>query len=546
MHSSVIEHKSEINNQKYKTYHKHKRREDAKPHNVLRNKDTHKKKSHRKKRIELKVVSGSSDESDDEYRNKRRKLADAVVVRRQSNNDQSSLQDRIQKMLHGTIEKKWNFGINDGTVIEQMKHPLTVDKQTETDIEPIVEPIVVSILPPLQPDNASNISDKLLEPELHNEEQKRKSSECIVISTDDDDSQHKNDKTELKTNDIAIIGETIESQDVVDSHTKKKCNETSKKEETLDSDEDLELLRQHALKTKAAKAKPTESIPEPEKPLSEDEDSDTAELRIICLKSALLKKAIEMKRKQKLRKRLSQSSITDDLLNEQIGLGIESNNNTDIESVDMDIGSDGEEKSKDATNDNIQSKEQGTVLNGITAKDITTFAEDELDEDEDLLRAKLLTSLSKNLPNLVNPNVVDSIEERRADKLQKQDKTEEKSAPTTKPQVKLPENRFVINLGESDSEGEHEATKNLTKMHIKLSEPIDFQEKLDMFLKATRREVEKSNLPDVVEPALPKTPQKYVAKVRPVILYNNFLFFSSICVEHNNNIVLDCYTLAEI
>lgn len=544
MHSIIVP-KPDVNSQKHKTYHKHKRREELKSHtmhNVFRSKDTHKKKSHRKKRIEVKVVSETSDESDDEYRNKRRKLADAVVVRRQKHNDHSSLQDRIQKMLHGTIEKKWD--VENDTVIQQpLKPPLTVDKETETDMPPLVEDVnctsqylsdkndlnvpVIMLKQELQIDGDTN-------QDLQNDKENHQTSECIIISTDDDDTRHNNndDETLLKNDDCK------EGQDVIESVIKENCDKTAEKEKALDSDEDLELLRQHALKTKAAKTKPIESILEREKLVSEDEDSDTAELRIICLKSALLKKAMEMKRKQKLRKRLSQSSIQDDLLHEQELMSkIESNNNTDIESVDMDIGSDGEEKSKDASNDNMQRKELSAVENGVIENDIAANlgAEDELDEDEDLLRAKLLTSLSKNLPNLVNPKVVDSIDTSKENKT-----ANEKSAPTTKQPVKLPENRIVINLGESDSEGEHEATKNLTKMHMKLSEQIDFQEKLDMFLKSTRMEVEKSNLPDVVqEPALPKTPQKFVAKVRPVTYYNNFLFFSAIC-STKRNIVLDC------
>lgn len=538
MHTSVI-HKPEINNQKHKTYHKHKRRDELKTHTMFRNKDTHKKKSHRKKRIELKVISESSDESDDEYRNKRRKLADAVVVRKQKHNDQSSLQDRIQKMLHGTIEKKWDIGIEN--VVQPFKPALKVDKETETDMHPIIEDI--HSVPQYPTKNiALNVPDKILNQEsqkdgdinqdLQNDKENHQTSECIIISTDDDDTQHNNNDDALLKNDHCE-----ETQDVTDSITKEKCDETTEKDKALDSDEDLELLRQHALKTKAAKTKPIESILEPEKMISEDEDSDTAELRIICLKSAVLKKAMEIKRKQKLRKRLSQSTLQDDLLNDQELMSkIESNNNTDIESVDMDIGSDGEEKIKDAPNDNIQRKESAVVENGVIGKGIAVNhdAEDELDEDEDLLRAKLLTSLSKNLPNLVDPKVVDSIDDG------KENKTAEKLAPTTKPSVKLPENRIVINLGESDSEGEHEATKNLTKMHMKLSEQIDFQEKLDMFLKSTRMEVEKSNLPDVVqEPALPKTPQKFVAKVRPVACYNNLIFYSAIC-STKHNIVLDC------
>lgn len=534
LHTSAIVHKPELNNQKHKTYHKHKRREDLKTHNVFKNKDTHKKKSHRKKRIELKVISESSDESDDEYRNKRRKLADAVVVRKQNLNDQSSLQDRIQKMLHGTIEKKWDIGVENDNMVQQPSIPaLKVDKETETDMLPTVEDFHST---PQYPTNNSalNVPDEVLNQEslndgdinqnLQNGKESRPTSECIIISTDDEDTRGNKDGTLPKNKEALLKNDNCEeTQDVTDSVTKEKCDESTEKEKSLDSDEDLELLRQHALKTKATKTKPIQSILEPEKLMSEDEDSDTAELRIICLKSALLKKAMEMKRKQKLRKRLSQSSIQDDLLNEQELMSkIESNNNTDIESVDMDIGSEGEEKSKDAPNDNIQRKELAVVKKGVIENNnIATHldAEDELDEDEDLLRAKLLTSLSKNLPNLVDPHVVDSVDD------SKENKTAEKSASTTKPSVKLPENRIVINLGESDSEGEHEATKNLTKMHMKLSEQIDFQEKLDMFLKSTRMEVEKSNLPDVVqEPALPKTPQKFVAKVRSETITIFFIF----------------------
>lgn len=540
MHS-VIVHKPETNSQKHKTYQKHKRREELKTHtmhNVFRNKDTHKKKSHRKKRIEVKVVSETSDESDDEYRNKRRKLADAVVVRRQKHNDHSSLQDRIQKMLHGTIEKKWDIGVENNTVIQHSLKPvLTVDKETETDMPPFVEDVNCTSQYPTD-NSVLNVPEEMVKEELQidgntnqdlqNDKENQQTSECIIISTDDDDTQHNNNDTVFKNDETLLKTDHCnEGQDVIDSVVKEKCHESTEKEKALDSDEDLELLRQHALKTKAVKTKPIESILEPEKLMSEDEDSDTAELRIICLKSALLKKAMEMKRKQKLRKRLSQSSIQDDLLQEQELMSkIESNNNTDIESVDMDIGSDGEEKTKDVPNDHMQRKEVSAVENGVIENDISAThpdAEDELDEDEDLLRAKLLTSLSKNLPNLVDPNVA-SVDE------SKENKTAGKSAPTTKPPAKLPGNRIVINLGESDSEGEHEATKNLTKMHMKLSEQIDFQEKLDMFLKSTRMEVEKSNLPDVVqEPALPKTPQKFVAKVRLVTYYNNFLFFSAIC-----------------
>ncbi|KAI5641896.1 hypothetical protein NE865_05895 [Phthorimaea operculella] len=488
-----------VNNERHtvRSHHKPKRRKDLEPNDLIKPKDS-RKKVHRKKKPQLKVISESSEESEDEYRNKRRKLADAVSLNRRSN-DKSSLQDRLQKMLGGKGQ-------------EPLKNTLTEEKQTETEIIHSVEDVSCS---PILVDSPEHITEEaendknFTTTESISKGINEKQDLCLMIDLCADD-------------DVAVISTNQTSVDTVDSVMKD--NKVIKVSES-DSEEDLEKLRQHALKSKAVKTKSEErnvTTVQPEKPLqqSEDEDSDTAELRLICLKSALLKKAIEMKQKQKLRKRMSQSSFSmqDDFLDEYNALGnsVDPGNNTDIESVDMDMGSDAEEKGKETSNNNTKPAHAiEWITNGPIENDETALEpkpkEDELEEDEDLLRAKLLTSLSKNLPKLVDPKVIPSLVDPQVTKATEVEKQRESTPPA--PKTKVPENRIVINLGESDSEGEHEATKNLTKMHMKLSEQVDFQQKLDLFLKSTRMEVEKEKLPDdAVQNPVPKPPEKFVAK----------------------------------
>lgn len=347
--------------------------------------------------------------------------------------------------------------------------------------------------------------------------QKKKEINVIVSTDDGKTNKGETINTEPILNDIESV-ETVDlpshtenmettnvhSQDTVDCPNQR--TETNHQSDGA-SDEDLELLRQYALKTKSAKVKtdaPQKTdIDNKTEAVSEDEDSDTAELRMICLKSALLKKAIEMKQKQKLQKRLSESSNIHefDICTEDLG---NIDNNTDIESVDMEIGSDADDKGKVYITECTQTNAKVEEANNVSK-------EDEIDEDEDLLRAKLLTSLSKNLPNLVDLNVLNTtlkeVESETVDTKVNNVETDDKK--TTNVEAK----KFIIQLGESDSEAEHEATKNLTKMHMKLSEQAEFQQKLDQFLKSTRMEVEKTKLPDIVQEQ-PKPAEKFVAKVR--------------------------------
>lgn len=89
-----------------------------------------------------------------------------------------------------------------------------------------------------------------------------------------------------------------------------------------------------------------------------------------------------------------------------------SENNTDIESVDMDIGSDVDDKNKELPIEPLLPTDSDVIASTErNAQGIKKPNEDELEEDEDLLRAKLLTSLSKNLPNLVDPNTIKNMKD---------------------------------------------------------------------------------------------------------------------------------------
>ncbi|XP_047519037.1 uncharacterized protein LOC125059004 isoform X2 [Pieris napi] len=409
-----------------------------------------------KKPTKLTVSDSSEDSNDEEYKNKRRKLADAVSFTTKKI-DNSSLKERLAKMLHPKPESKI---ITQNTIL------------TGTTTIPSCN-IIKSIT---AYNSLSECNDKFFN--------ETKIVDSVIMPTDHD----------LKIVSDKEIHDTVDGIDKRDER-EKKC------ESGGSSDEDLELLRQNALETKSSKQNPVlQEVVHVDltnnKHESEDEDSDTEELRLICLRSALLKKAIEMKKKQKLQKRLSQNSIVhDDLLDKSENNG----NTTDVENIDMDIGSDAEEKEKDPiTHENKLNYCKPDEKN---KKELITKKE-ELDEDEDLLRAKLLTSLSKNLPIFADINILNAAIP----------KTETKSNKAV-PKSKIQEKKFIIQLGDSDSEAEHEATKNLTKMHMKLAEQTEFQLKLDQFLKSTRMQVEKTTVSDVVQPLVPvKPPNKFVPK----------------------------------
>lgn len=270
-----------------------------------------KKKSHHKRRTEF-VISETSDESEDEYKNKRLKLANAVNVNGDKI-DKSSLSERLKKMICSSV----NYQPVDSFITKDKQVELeNNNKLQEPEFHPI--PSITSTDAITISEQDENLPTKEVIKNLTN------FSEFIDLCSDDTstiDGQQKSDRFSLKSfnkNSPSIIDL---GDDTVDSISKnEKENVNIKVNSDNDSDEDLELLRQNVLKTKVGKTIVRQDDPPPlkyNKNFSDDEDSDTAELRLICLRSALLKKAIEMKQKQKLQKRLSQSSlIQDDILDD--------------------------------------------------------------------------------------------------------------------------------------------------------------------------------------------------------------------------------------
>ncbi|CAH2063590.1 unnamed protein product, partial [Iphiclides podalirius] len=464
------------------------------PSSYKRSKE-HKKRSHRKRRLEVKIISESSEESDDEYKDKRQKLAEAVTLNK-AKSDTSTLKTRLEKMLYGAKKEDC------ANIAKKAFNRLKNEEESNGGIEGVVDNNVESI----QEINVESKNDVIY---VEGQCQKNRTIAGCKNNEQEEQIPVSYELIDLSSEDTSNL--ELKGNDVVDSNNKEnvEAKDITNKDKKEDSDDDLEILRQHALKTKNFKSKFHEmkkSIGK-SKTLSEEDDSDTSELRLICLKSALLKKAIEMKLKQKFRKRLKSKtmSLQDDLMfdQEELRTGSDVDNNTDIESVDMDIGSDGDDKVKESSgNPGVNLQQKSTNSNSINSNIPKSNKDDELEEDEDLLRAKLLTSLSKNLPNLVHMDIIHTID--NDDKTDDINKTKQAASE---------EKKFIINLQDSDSEVEHEATKNLTKMHMKLSEQEDFQQKLDLFLKTTRMQVENSLLPDVVQqPPVPKPHNKYVAK----------------------------------
>ncbi|VVC99057.1 unnamed protein product [Leptidea sinapis] len=448
-------------NEKFKSGNIRKKEQSSKFVNRPRNT---RRKQVRGKKPDVKIVSESSEDSaDDEYKNKRRRLADAVTFKK-SNKSDACLKDRIAKMLRSSkFNQQESYIIRNSLVIVGCTPEKEISHDNKTD-------------------GLCNSKTEDINVNFGNTTQ--------VVSQNQPD---------ISIDNNARISTSLGSCDTVDSID----NETKNAIHIVSSsDDDLESLRQHALKTKSGKQNmPTSNEPSviDNKVGSDDEDSDTAELRLICLRSSLLKRAMELKKKQKLQKRLSQSSIVQDE-DKYKELDADNNNDshTDVENVDMDIGSDMDEKPQLCVNDH------NCNPNDTNIPEYKENKQDEIEEDEDLLRARLLTSLSKNLPNLIDLNPLQNVVDHDIDN----------SKIEPKKSIKLPEEKkFIIQLGNSDSETENEATRNLTKMHMKLAEQTEFQQKLDLFLKSTRMQVEKNTVPDTGQlQTLTKPIQKFVPK----------------------------------
>lgn len=464
------------------------------------NKHRHKISSNRRgntklnKKLETKESSESSDDADYDNLRNRRKFAEAVTIQKDKNKiDTTTLKSRLTNMLSKKMQPS--------KLKKKKISKLSKISKIKSDVE---SNHVQGPNNSLDNTTNNNLDIKMSEVNVDND-----CVELIDLCIDEDKTSNEN-ITEIIDLDKSIID--LE-------------NENDPPKNKTDSEDDLEMLRQHALKSKASKTEVECNQPVLNMQL-DDEDSDTRELRDICLKSALLKKAIERKRKERLQKRLSHSSNLGDIFSSrELPGNNDTDNNTDIESVDMDTGvsdkSDVGENDTELFVDTEQALNKNIEINlphiieGQETHGVNLFhKDDEIEEDEDLLRAKLLNSLSNNLPKLVKMNSVDDSPVAKTPSITH--KEIRNDIESNKKKTKTEEKRFIINTKDSDSGSDHEATKNLTKMHNKLV-PLDFQQRLDMFLKSTRMEVEKNGLSNLVQPEPVETtlaPQdKFVPKV---------------------------------
>lgn len=268
---------SKITNKKLKKSCLHKNNKHTKPLNkpkkpkvleenliVQANIGKHKNKrkvSRNKRKMEVTLVSESSEESEDEYKNKRWKLANAVNINKQTS-DKSTLKARLNKMLCKVDSQDLTKSSSDNKLlkykIDQSLSPISDEPFMSTVLHEEASEVIIN-------NNAKEV-------------------EFVDISDDD----------------VKIL-EGQDCKDIVDAANTLHITHSNKNSDKDTSDEDLELLRQHALNTKTIKQSIVTDLKniQESKILLEDEDSDTAELRLICLKSALLKKAIEKKNKSR-------------------------------------------------------------------------------------------------------------------------------------------------------------------------------------------------------------------------------------------------------
>lgn len=370
-------------------------------------------------------------------------------------------------------------------------------------------------------------------------------------------------KGELDT--AALIDQQCETEFPGVLNTKDNCT----------SDDEAEILRQVALNSKSIRRnKPAVSLPDNiqckvDEAKAESTDSDTAELRMIALKSAMLKKASERKKLMKKnmkrnvkRKRTSLSRVfSEDGIDEMFLSYLSNDDNTDVETIDMDIDM---EPCKSPIIEThiplpLNSAEQGPYTLPTDYQDNPNFQyqfndfqyydsnnyilqpmklndsfsiplpeglpevikenivneENDMDEDEDILRALLLNSISKK------GSVQKSEEPVEPSQLPKEDSKSAEPIVESATSRRYSDSGLIIHLGDSDSGSECETTKNLTKMHHKLTNHKDFQKNLDLYLKTARSKFENAS------PLCAKQTDNTVAKKHtPMVSF--ILFFIAI------------------
>lgn len=280
------------------------------------------------------------------------------------------------------------------------------------------------------------------------------------------------------------------------------------KNSNSEDDVELEALRDQALQSKTKNDSPADSAKDT------ITDEDLINLRLIALQSAVMKKhQNRRKRKEEQNKLLEQVAVN----GEQDKTDVNSQKEQ-LESAVADVP-DGEQNpitSKSETDDIKQTNTQIIVENNDTLVNKDNVRDNNnkhIDEDEDILRAMLLTSISKKIAS-------------KKDNLEKQQKTELKQTlplannlavpPTTKKTIEknhvilpssAPINRIIINVNsDSDSDAEQtvETEKKDTNSNVKTNDLFD--KSLSLFLQQARAKSETEHQSDIAK-HLPRSQQ---------------------------------------
>lgn len=250
------------------------------------------------------------------------------------------------------------------------------------------------------------------------------------------------------------------------------------------SDEDLDTLRELALKSKVKRnEKLSENQYDIEMDLQKnnsddmklklDVDKELEELRLVALKSAILKKASKRKKVKRDDKRSKKERRSVSIFEPE----------TELTGVtcptDLMLDTNTENLMYDYNNiyqfyfPLLRNGENNIVDPSNSNKENNEIKESNETEDEELLRSHLLASMENN-----------------------------RKMPSSCVSIEPPKNKFendsdsnlIVRLGGSDTESECETTKNLALMHKKLSCQTEFQRNLEVFLKGARQSVTEKDL----------------------------------------------------
>lgn len=280
-----------------------------------------------------------------------------------------------------------------------------------------------------------------------------------------------------------------------------------------EDEEDLEALRDQALKSKLVNQPKIVERPPQEGTDETDEsmtDKDLINLRIIALQSAMQKKYGNRKKGKEVIEVKIESEVKDSEV-----LNNETCDNIELDSVQI-VSQIINETIDKITNENKdEAKVEEELKTPIIPENKETNTEDTIqaepqekqktnpDEDEDILRAMLLTSMTKKIANRNTKKSI--INKTKVIPTTSSTETKKITTPITTAPT-LPVKRLVINVN-SDSESDTNVVTKKKKTEIKSTEKNNaFEQNLTNFLKEARIKSEMQQQSDISK-HLPRSQQ---------------------------------------